>query len=377
MKTSNLLAGLALTMACGPALAQVSAEQNASAAKAVEQAFSAVGTFAIPDSPAAALLGDTEIAIARPQSIQALAAEIARYRDKGKEVPGVSLVLAPALMIAGKRITYRDYNDKAWLRQLTRMELSAGMTEGAADDSAPRRVALGLSFTPFDAGDPRMDPGLLKCMNAAFDAIKNAPPPTTPGEMSPDAKALFDAAMGSVPTCLQAAELAKTLPQKQRASDSLKLGFGKAWASVGTAPDTGWVDGGWGVWLAGQYSFVSDKMDGPGTRLLARLKRSSLTQWDATTMKWSKDREDDATLQLRTAFRGGTTDLMAEVGYGRTRGRPGSERRWALGVEKLIMADTWLVLTASSKSGGDPAEPRSSILGRIKYNFSSAPLLGL
>lgn len=362
----------ALALASWPSKAQVAAENSEKAAKAVAEAFSGIDSFAIPDSPAAALLGDAEIAISRPQSVQAVAAEIARYREKGKETPGISLVLAPGLLVAGKGITYRRYHDDIWVRQLTRMELSAGLTESPADGSTPRRAAVGLAFTPYDAGDPRLDPGLKSCMDKAYSALNNSPEPTSPG-VNPAGADAITAALKEVPSCIKA--FAKSLPAKQRSSDSLKLGFGKGWASAG--PDSRWRDGGWGVWIAGQYSLTNARDNGPGARLLARLKRTSLSAWDATTLKWAKAREDDLALQLRVGMGGGTTDVMAELGYARRPGGTGSERRWSVGLEKLILPDTWLVLTASAKNGGDPGEPRSSILGRIKYNFSSAPVLGL
>ena len=208
----------AVTFVSGPGVAQVPPENSESAAKAVAEAFSGVDSFAIPDSPAAALLGDSEIAISRPQSVQALAAEIARYREKGKEAPGISLVLAPALMVAGKTITFRRYHDEAWVRQLTRMELSAGLTEAPADSAMPRRAAVGVAFTPYDAGDPRLDPALKKCMDEAYASMKDAPAPTAPGANEAGTNAIT-AALKEVSNCIKA--FAKTLPAKQRSSDAV------------------------------------------------------------------------------------------------------------------------------------------------------------
>ena len=339
---------------------------DSKANESISNTLSKENTFSIPSSPVAAMLGDTNTAITRPQSVQSLAVELGRYVENGKESPGISLTLSPGLMFGGKKITNKAYNESYFLRQITRMEFSAGLTEKSNSANNARRAALGLTFTLLDDADPAMSQALKDCFSSVLSEVQNLPPPPTPGASTPG----FNDAVAKVPACLKNAAI------DQRAANSLKLGIAKGWVSRNNVNQTGWENGGWGLWLAGQYSLGNAEASALPPRLLGRLQLLDSKKANTSTGLWQTTREADVALQLRIGIPGWSdADALAEIGYTKSYDSVKSPRRISFGFEKLLAPNWWILITATTRTNTEPNESRSSILGNIKYNFTNSPLL--
>ncbi len=125
--------------------------------------------FFVPDSPAFSVLGLTPETVIRPESTRDFAISLLNGADpRGNMQSGLAIDTSPYLLTG---VDLADYRIDRFERFLSRTQLSIATTKGTSEDDKSARASIGLRFTLFDYGDPRLD----KSLDAAFyDAIKAA-----------------------------------------------------------------------------------------------------------------------------------------------------------------------------------------------------------
>ena len=125
--------------------------------------------FFVPDSPAFSVLGVTPETTIRPESTRDFAISLLNGVDpRGNMQSGLAIDTAPYLLTG---VDLADYRKDPFKRFLSRTQLSIATTKGSSDDDKSVRASIGLRFTLFDKGDPRLDTGLD---SAFYGAIKAA-----------------------------------------------------------------------------------------------------------------------------------------------------------------------------------------------------------
>lgn len=135
--------------------------------------------LAVPDSPAFSALGLTPEQVSRPTTPRQLASSFLNGIDRnGNLQTGIAIDTAPYMLLAGSRITLSDYQTGPFLtRFLARWQVSFASAKGSGDEDKSAKLALGMRFTVFDQGDPRMDNVLVGCLaREAGNVLKGSPP---------------------------------------------------------------------------------------------------------------------------------------------------------------------------------------------------------
>lgn len=140
--------------------------------------------FSVPDSPAFTALGVTPQTISRPATPRDFAANLLGGVDEnGNLQTGVAIDTAPYMLFYGEKLSLHTYqgHDPAkrdsWrrislVRNLARTQLSIGTTKGPTESDKSSKIAVGVHFTPYDKGDPRMDFGFLQDLASASRSAK-------------------------------------------------------------------------------------------------------------------------------------------------------------------------------------------------------------
>lgn len=122
--------------------------------------------LAVPDSPAFAILGLSPESVARPASPRDLATTVLNGVDRrGNLQSGLAVDFAPLFLFAGNGLTHGDYKRSRATQLYGRTQLSLATAKGASDGDESMRVALGVKTTLWDAGDPRLDETLIRCLD--------------------------------------------------------------------------------------------------------------------------------------------------------------------------------------------------------------------
>ncbi len=125
--------------------------------------------FLVPDSPAFDVLGVKPENVVNPASARSFGLSLLNGADpQGNIQTGFALDTAPYQFTG---VTLGEYRKNYFQRLLSRTQLSIGTTKGGSDDDKSVRASVGLRFTLFDLGDPRLDEGLDKTFNQITDSI--------------------------------------------------------------------------------------------------------------------------------------------------------------------------------------------------------------
>lgn len=112
--------------------------------------------LAVPEVPAMAALDVTQETVIRPASAKELSMSLLDGVDaNGNLQSGLALQMSPYLVFGGSGQTLAAYRNSYHRRFLARTNLSLATAKGSSDDDEAVRLGLGLSFTPWDRGDPR------------------------------------------------------------------------------------------------------------------------------------------------------------------------------------------------------------------------------
>ena len=335
--------------------------------------------LAVPDSPAFAILGLSPETVVRPSSPRDLATTLLNGVDRrGNLQSGLALDVAPLFLFAGRTLTYADYKASRGTQVFGRTQVSLATAKGTSEGDKAMRVAFGLRTTLWDAGDPRLDDGLVACL----DAI----PPPEPPKVVLMTQAARDAWIAkataerrpAVEGCHNAFKARRwnassfavgIAPSWQSATGSstdLTYGGAAAWASLalGLSRRTA-VDGESGVRLLGQViiqgryrdkELVPDKnvrgtfFEQSGSAVAARLLVGAADRAGVVEAEFARQSPEvgDSTTSFKMSVGGQiklTTDTWVSVSVGGTRGGPANEQRggfvlssfkWALSREPAV-----------------------------------------
>ncbi|MEO8600947.1 MAG: hypothetical protein ABI629_00075 [bacterium] len=121
--------------------------------------------LAVPESPAFTALDLTPETITRPASPRQVAVDVLSGLDpNGNFQAGLALDTVPWLLLRGKQLTIKDYEDSLAQQLASNFEVSAATTKGTDSDDTSLKLALGFKLTPIDYGDPRLDILLRRCL---------------------------------------------------------------------------------------------------------------------------------------------------------------------------------------------------------------------
>lgn len=142
----------------------------------------AVGSIPLstPADSAFTALGISPNEVNRPSSTQTLAVDIFGALED-EDGAGFSVSFAPYILMGANDVTLHDYRQSYQKRALSRVQVSAAlaaqemsagdgsdttnpMNTGAEAQSTPVRASIGVRWTIFDRGDPRMDDEFSKCL---------------------------------------------------------------------------------------------------------------------------------------------------------------------------------------------------------------------
>lgn len=129
----------------------------------------------VPESPAFTVLGLTPENVVRPANPRELAMELLNGVDRnGNLQSGVAIDTAPYLLAKSRTLTLRDYQADRVKHVLARTQLSFATAKGTDSEDEAIRAGVGLRVTPWDEGDPRLDPILVSEVLAIQGKVRAA-----------------------------------------------------------------------------------------------------------------------------------------------------------------------------------------------------------
>ncbi len=322
--------------------------------------------FAIPESPAAAILGSSA-AVTRPTSPRDFSAGISSlFGNDGKLQPGVSLAFAPYRLLVG-RITSTDYAKNTGVRFLARSQLSVASM--AVNETALKgtRLGVGGSFILYDEADPRNDPEISNIFGRNY---KKAVLPENPDATSEGiaAKQIDGAAYE--------ADLEKYRLSKWNARS---LGVGAAWRGFSKSGSVNsLLDEGWGAWLTFAnpgIPGITKSTTGIGSGPLAEGLTLMSVQYRVREMveKDSKAVERDSAriaFQYRVGrpnFNGYVEAFWIKERYSVAKYNT-KKFSWEVGAEYKVAASTWLHLAWVDDAD---AKGNAGIKTALRFAFGS------
>jgi hypothetical protein len=323
--------------------------------------------FAIPESPAAAVL-DQSADILRPTTPRETVTSILSNFDKdGKLKAGFSVAITPYTIFRTQPVSLREYNDEDLTRFLTNLQLSAAAKAGTeasttGGTATPSLLGLGVNAVIFDHSDPRRDKAMLKRLGEIF---------STSGFEQPDIEAIARGTLTQLP-----AVDAKRLEAYKEVTDAARrarwnraaMGFGYAvrFVSASGKVQDAKEDGG-AAWLNfsapgfGSLSENSQFLGAATYRYHQAFKRNDVS-----------GHEDSFNLGLQ--YRVGTRDFNGFIeAFHHWRspkgGKKESDTSIEIGLEKKITESLWLNVawTNDEATGSD-----SSIKTGLRYGFGQA-----
>ncbi len=125
----------------------------------------------VPDSPAFSVLAVAPETVVRPESPRDFAVSVLNGVDpEGNLQSGVAIDTAPYVLTGVDLI---DYRLDPLERFLSRTQLSIATVKGSSANDESVRASVGLRFTLFDRGDPRMDRSLDEAFYRTIHAARD------------------------------------------------------------------------------------------------------------------------------------------------------------------------------------------------------------
>ena len=125
--------------------------------------------LAVPDAPAFKLLDAEPGSIMRPASTRDLAVSVSNFFLSGKQLPAsFAAEFSPYLLVGGKELTLRSYQQSALNRALMRSRVSIASQRSAATGNTTK-LSVGLRFTLRDDADMRINTEYINRVFAFLD----------------------------------------------------------------------------------------------------------------------------------------------------------------------------------------------------------------
>lgn len=172
---------IALTGSLLPLLA-ASADAQASNDSSI---YKFVLDYAVPESPAFAILGVTPEKILRGSAAKPVVASLlTQLQTGGKLKSGVAIDLTPYFVYGGTIRNIKEYAENQLVRILANTQLSIATIQSPTDTTS-MGGSLAIRMNILDAGDPLRDPAALKPLFDALNRCASAPTPAeTPEEVT-------------------------------------------------------------------------------------------------------------------------------------------------------------------------------------------------
>ena len=129
--------------------------------------------LAVPDSPAFAILNLTPETVIRPTTPRLLALLLLNGLDpKGNPQTGLAIETSLYVLFFGRELALPDYRENAdgfnADRFASKIKFSLATAKGEDDDDESLKLTLGLTLTPWDRSDPRLNDEIFDCFSAPF-----------------------------------------------------------------------------------------------------------------------------------------------------------------------------------------------------------------
>lgn len=303
--------------------------------------------LAVPESPAFSALGLTPEQVSRPTTPRELASSFLNGIDRnGNFQTGVAIDAAPYMLLAGSKITLSDYQTgPVMTRFLARWQVSFASAKGSGDDDKSAKLALGMRFTIFDAGDPRMDQVLVGCLAREADRVLNGAPPISPLASEEEQATILRQREEQVRT---AAKPCREAAAKRRWNRSAWIaGVAPTWTSADGSTEA--IDySGTALWSSVGYGFEGVPVLQDHALVAFYLKSRTREIVPDVFSEGSVVTQDNITTGFRLLAGSPTSQVNLELVWldnDRPDGR--DDRYWNLGVgfEQRVAENTWLNLS--------------------------------
>jgi len=315
--------------------------------------------LAVPQSPAFAILGITPDNIINPSSPRELAFSLLNgVGPNGAFQSGIAIDTAPYLLLAGRNKTLVEYQDDYLVRFFSRIQFSFATAKGAQDTDPSLKLALGLHFTFFDLGDPRLDREYIDKLSAAFDELGFINP------MDPNA-----AATARSNWLATVEKIRKEAKARNWNRSSWSFGLAPSWIDeTGDSGNYQWNGG--AAWTSLAYGFDTEPFLNTGldktSQLILHLRYRNHEQIPDPVLAGSFYTEDSALAALRLRIGSPEFNVSLDGAYVRewnSGTHNGSSYRLAFIVERKMAANLWLRLSYGKEFDTPDGKDSSLFLG--------------
>jgi hypothetical protein len=332
--------------------------------------------LSVPESPAFTVLGVNPETVTRPTTPRAFATSLLNgVDDKGNFQSGLALDFVPYLTFFGSQTSLSSYRSNRMERFLARTQLSFATTKGATDADKSSRLALGLRFTLWDQGDPRLDQKLDTCYADALNdpRLTGRELRTFPGETD----AQKEIRLAKRKTVL--AEVVKPCNDSARKrnwnASGWIVGLAPSWISkTGQTKDFIWNGG--GFWTSVAYGFNSVDALKDNSQLIFHARYRTNESVPDPNDKGKFFTQDSLFLGSRLRIAPGSeakSILSFEGVFLRSRRNKGTfdnSSRYSLGFEQRVSDNIWFALSLGGQSGQPDGNNQPFVLSSFKWGFS-------
>lgn len=348
--------------------------------------------LSVPESPAFTVLGLTPETVVRPNSPREFATALLNGVDRnGNFQSGTAIDTVPYLLLAGKQLTLRQYQDNYKLRLASRTQFSFATTKGASEDDKSVRLSLGLRMTLWDKGDPRNDEVLMKCFDdASLTYLQSIQKPTilpldqlidldpnTPEELRNQSIrewAAYDLRKAQAnPIRLEADESCRAEARKLNWNKSSWIvAYAPSWISTtGETKNFKWNGG--GFWTSLAYGFEGFPGLEKNSQLILHGRYRSNEQVPDPETEGAFFSQDSFFLGARLRVGNENTTGSFEGVFVRSRpeGKPfDTSARYSVGLERRIAENLWFALAFGGESGRANGPNKGFVLTSFRWGFS-------
>jgi hypothetical protein len=332
--------------------------------------------LAVPDSPALTILGLSPETVVRPGSPRDLATTVLNGVDRrGNLQSGLAVDFAPLFLFAGNNLSYADYKGSRGTQLLGRTQLSFATAKGGSDGDKSMRLALGVRATLWDTGDPRLDAGLVECL----DQIP-VPVPTTVIATQAARDAWVAKATAERRPAVEGCH--KAFKSRRWNASSLAVGVSPSWQSKsGESGDFRY--GGAALWaslalgLSRTEAVQGESITRPFGQFIVQGRYRDKEFVPDKNAKGAFFEQSSAAVAARLLL--GAADKAAVIESEFTHHSPKigdgtSSFRLSVGGQLKLASDIWLSLSGGGTRGGPANEQRGGfVLSSFKWALSREP----
>lgn len=345
--------------------------------------------LAVPESPAFTVLGLTPEMVVRPNSPRQFATALLSGVDRnGNFQSGTAIDTVPYLLLAGKELTLKQYQDHYKIRLLSRTQFSFATTKGASEDDKSVRLSLGLRLTLWDNGDPRTDKDLLDCFDSASVKYLQAlvVPPVAPLELLPPTASEEDKNESirlwaayelkeaqANPTRLEETEACRVEARKRNWNKSSWIvAYAPSWISTsGQTKNFKWNGG--GFWSSVAYGFEGFPVLAKRSQIIFHGRYRSNEQVPDPAIQGAFLSQDSLFFGTRVRVGNENSTGSFEGVFVRSRHDANAwdtSARYAVGFERRVAENLWFALAFGGENGRANGNNKGFVLTSFRWGFS-------